>query len=100
MDKEVKLQALITEREGMIAENNECMNTGGYVAYRDEEFYNLADRISELNKVVTVEMSNDEVIWLMGVLQNPLSDDPDPNNEDQRIRKIRERLFNGLNKFR
>jgi len=47
---QIKLEALITEREGMIAENHQRMSLGQSVAYSDDHFNELANRMTELLK--------------------------------------------------
>jgi len=45
MDKRIELEALITEREGMLAENKYSLNNGQNISYGDEAFNELAERI-------------------------------------------------------
>ena len=47
---DIKLEALITEREAMIAENNQREILGQSMAYVDHDFRELAGRILELLK--------------------------------------------------
>lgn len=49
-NKELELQALITEREGMIADNEIRQHRQEYPAYTGEEFRTLADRIRSLKE--------------------------------------------------
>ena len=44
----IQLEALITEREGMIAENQICKITDDYYPYDEDEFLKLANKIREL----------------------------------------------------
>lgn len=46
---EIRLEALITEREGMLAENTHRINCGNSIAYGDESFFDLAKRIRMLS---------------------------------------------------
>jgi hypothetical protein len=48
-DKLIELQALITEREGMIAENNWRIQLGQSQAYNEDNFAILARKIRELS---------------------------------------------------
>ena len=41
----IDLEALVTEREGMIAENKQREVTGDSMAYTEEQFENLRQRI-------------------------------------------------------
>ena len=47
-NKMVELEALITEREGMIAENKQREILGQSMAYNDQIFMELAERIRQL----------------------------------------------------
>lgn len=42
---------------------------------------------------VNLELTVEEAKWLHGVMQNPLSSDPNPENEDSYDRKMREGFF-------
>jgi hypothetical protein len=53
INEEIELQALICEREGMVAENTYSANLGQGVAYSDAEFGKLSDRIRALKTVET-----------------------------------------------
>lgn len=46
----IELEALITEREGMIAENKHREGLGQSMAYGDSAFNALAEQIRELGK--------------------------------------------------
>jgi len=48
--KEFELQALITEREGMIAENMQRESCGQSMAYGYEHFYDVARQIRALKE--------------------------------------------------
>ena len=48
---EIELQALITEREGMVAYNQYCCLRGETVAYPDEAFLELAEQIRALKPI-------------------------------------------------
>jgi hypothetical protein len=48
LEIKIKLEALITEREGMIAENQICKITNDYYPYGMEAFQELTDKILEL----------------------------------------------------
>jgi hypothetical protein len=52
MDKDIltliELQALITEREGMVAENTYRSHVRGDIAYAEDSFLVLADKIRKL----------------------------------------------------
>jgi len=46
--KRCKLEALVTEREGMLAENHHRLQCGNSIAYGDEAFDDLAARMRAL----------------------------------------------------
>jgi len=46
--KEIELQALICEREGMIALNMDRERRGNAMAYTDDAFFQLADKMRQL----------------------------------------------------
>ena len=46
---EIRFEALITEREGMLAENTHRIDCGHSIAYGDEAFFDLAKRICALS---------------------------------------------------
>ena len=48
MDKQILLEALITEREGMLAENTHRLDCGHSIAYGDEAFNKLANKMKNL----------------------------------------------------
>jgi len=48
METKIKLEALITEREGMLAQNEQRLRQGYSVAYGDEAFSELAARMLKL----------------------------------------------------
>ena len=48
LDKAIELQALITEREGMIAENNWRIQLEQSLAYTEDSFIILAEKIRKL----------------------------------------------------
>jgi hypothetical protein len=50
MKKRIELEALITEREGMLAENTHRLDCGHSIAYTDEHFQTLADKIRKLGE--------------------------------------------------
>lgn len=45
---------------------------------------------------VTLELDQNEAQWLKAVMQNPLSCDPNPDNELKTNREMREKFFNAL----
>ena len=45
----IKLEALITEREGMVAENQQRQAVGASMAYTEDAFVNLARRIEAID---------------------------------------------------
>ena len=47
----IRLESLITEREGMLAENTYRIDCDHSIAYGDEAFFDLAKKIRELEKV-------------------------------------------------
>ena len=47
----IELEVLITEREGMIAENQICKTTDDYYPYDEDEFLKLANKIRELARL-------------------------------------------------
>lgn len=49
-NSEIELQALITEREGMIAENKFREINGNSLAYCEDSFIILANKIRELKE--------------------------------------------------
>jgi hypothetical protein len=49
MDKNIQLQALITEREGYLAENTHRIACGNSIAYGAEAFNELAEQIRALD---------------------------------------------------
>lgn len=49
-NREIELQALITEREGMIAENTQRETLGDSVAYTYKDFAYIAECIRELKE--------------------------------------------------
>ena len=49
MNTKIELEALITEREGMLAENTHRIDCGHSIAYGDESFFDLAQRICALS---------------------------------------------------
>ena len=55
MDKNILLEALITEREGMLAENVQRLDHGYNLAYGEEAFQKLADQMRELASEPSVE---------------------------------------------
>jgi len=48
MDKQIELQALLTEREGMVAENMQRLHIGQSMAYNEDSFQILAEKIRAL----------------------------------------------------
>jgi hypothetical protein len=48
MKKKILLEALITEREGMLAENTHRLDCGHSIAYTEEAFQTLADKMREI----------------------------------------------------
>jgi hypothetical protein len=50
MNKRIELEALITEREGMLAENTHRLDCGHSIAYGDEHFQTLADKMRKLEE--------------------------------------------------
>ena len=47
----IELEALITEREGMIAENQICYNNNNYCPYGEEHFQRIVDKIRDLARL-------------------------------------------------
>ena len=47
---------------------------------------------------VTLVLSEKEALWLQAVMQNPLSNDPDPANEEPEQQECRIALFTALQK--
>jgi len=47
-------------------------------------------------KVVALILNEDEAKWLKGIMQNPLSGNPDPNDEDHKDRDNRIGIFYSL----
>ena len=45
MKRQIELEALITEREGMLAENIHRLDCGHSIAYGNDAFVELAERI-------------------------------------------------------
>lgn len=50
-DVEIELQALITEREGMIAENQQREHLGNSMAYDDDSFLTIANKMRKLRAI-------------------------------------------------
>jgi len=48
METKIKFEALITERDGMLAENEQRLRSGWSIAYTDEAFSELAARMLKL----------------------------------------------------
>ena len=46
--KEIELQVLITEREGMVAENQNRTHRGLALVYTEIQFFNLAEKMRQL----------------------------------------------------
>jgi hypothetical protein len=59
--KRIELEALVTEREGMLAENTHRANCEHSVAYTEEHFQKLADKIRKLG---VDEPSEAYINWL------------------------------------
>lgn len=55
MEKIILLEAMITEREGMLAENTHGLDCGQGITYGDEAFQKLADQMRELASQLTVK---------------------------------------------
>jgi hypothetical protein len=55
---EIELQALITEREGMVAENAQRQRLGESMAYQEDSFLVLAEQIRNLAKQDTQSTRN------------------------------------------
>lgn len=55
MDRRIELEALITEREGMIAENRFNESIGRSINYGDDSFFVLADKMRSLQKYQLVK---------------------------------------------
>ena len=51
INKEIELQALITEREGMIAENQYRIGLNQTIAYCEDSFMVLSERIRDLKEL-------------------------------------------------
>ncbi len=63
MDKaRIELEALITEREGMIAENAYAAVVGHTPTYGDKAFHELADKIRELYEEEKASCYNDTIM--------------------------------------
>ena len=48
MKRQILLEALITERKGMEAENQNCIAARGHVVYDEKDFNRIADRMRDL----------------------------------------------------
>jgi len=48
----IELEALITEREGMIAENRICKTTNDYYPYDENAFLMLVTKMRDLTRLV------------------------------------------------
>jgi len=57
-EEKIELEALLTEREGMLAENVHRLDCGHSIAYGDDAFFELAERMRKLNKAIT------EIEWI------------------------------------
>ncbi len=53
MSKRILLEALITEREGMLAENTHRLSLGQSIAYGDKGFEALANRMRAIDQPTT-----------------------------------------------
>ena len=49
--REAEIQALVSEREGMLAENTHRLSCGHSIAYSDEAFQANADNLREVQNV-------------------------------------------------
>lgn len=54
---------------------------------------------ANINTTVTLVMDGFQAKWLKAVMQNPLSNDPDPANEDPQNRKMRLEFWDALDDF-
>lgn len=45
-----RIQALVTEREAMIAENMQRQQLGNSMAYTEDEFMDVANRLTEIGR--------------------------------------------------
>ena len=50
METKIELEALITEREGMLAENTHRLTRGEIIAYTDDQFFELAEKMRGLKE--------------------------------------------------
>jgi len=70
---DIKLQVLVTEREGMIAENMQRHFLDQSMAYSGDNFDNLARRISALLEIESTEKSDNKQNTLCPVCGEPFT---------------------------
>jgi len=68
MDKNIQLEALITEREGMLAENQHRISCGNSIAYGMDNFNVIANRIRALDTVESPAMANNDYTAALRVI--------------------------------
>ena len=52
-----------------------------------------------MKSIVKLEMTTKQAKWLKALMQNPISDDPDPNNEDPIQARYRREIWDALSKL-
>lgn len=55
IDKRIKLEVLITEREAMVASNDRSKSNGSFIEQSYQKFMRLADKMTELLNETDVE---------------------------------------------
>lgn len=79
-EKRILLEALITEREGMIAENHQRLHLGQSMAYGDEAFTALAAQVRELiSKTETNQAKRKHIKFNLDFI--PIIEKPMPVNK-------------------
>ena len=52
-----------------------------------------------MKSIVILEMTTNQAKWLKALMQNPISDDPDPNNEDPTQARNRREIWDALSEL-
>jgi len=56
----------------------------------------MAEIRAQIQKIYTLVITEREALWLKALMQNPLSNDPDPNNENEENAEMRKAFWNAL----
>lgn len=57
-----RIESLVTEREGMIAENKQREHRGESMAYPEQEFMRIAHELRQITDCLQSELSSGEMI--------------------------------------